>query len=51
MEMLIKWDQLAELIKEYGEAEGVKIFLELVLCSASIKRQVDELDKKEETNG
>jgi hypothetical protein len=46
MKMVIGWGALAELIKEYGEVEGTKIFLEFVACSESIKRQVDELDGK-----
>lgn len=44
--MVIGWGELAKLIKEYGEEEGTKIFLEFVATSESIKRQVDELDVK-----
>ena len=40
---LVNWSYLAELVKEYGEIEGTKIFTEIVLTSESIKRQVDEL--------
>jgi len=46
MKMVIGWNSLAELIKEYGEVEGTKIFLEFVATHKSIQRQVDELEYK-----
>jgi DeoR/GlpR family transcriptional regulator of sugar metabolism len=46
MKMIIGWDALAELIKEYGEVEGTKIFLEFVATHETIQRQVDELETK-----